>query len=152
MSKSRMQLSRTKFRKFSILSTKKWGKCFPRKNPVNWGKNLEISRTACPVLRHEWATVHIWHGFRECIARMHWTLGIGWVWRRLSLGQPVLHSLVEFSLLAGPMCGPRFGSNLLTLSPLNSCCKPQIHYVQRSFAFLQRQTQFLCPALLNVHE
>ena len=30
-----MQLSRTKFRKSFILSTKKWMKCFPRKNTVN---------------------------------------------------------------------------------------------------------------------
>ena len=30
-----MQLSRTKFRKSFILSTKKWIKCFPGKNPVN---------------------------------------------------------------------------------------------------------------------
>ena len=30
-----MQLSRTKFRKSFILSTKKWIKCFPGKNPVD---------------------------------------------------------------------------------------------------------------------
>ena len=30
-----MQLSRTKFQKSFILSTKKWIKCFPEKNPVN---------------------------------------------------------------------------------------------------------------------
>ena len=39
-----MQLCRTKFRKFFILSTKKWTKSFPWKNPVNSRGKLEISR------------------------------------------------------------------------------------------------------------
>ena len=39
-----MQLSRTKFRKFFILSTKKWIKCFPWKNPVDSrGKSGDIT-------------------------------------------------------------------------------------------------------------
>ena len=40
-----MLLSRTKFRKSFILSTKKWIKCFPGKNPVNSrGKSGDITR------------------------------------------------------------------------------------------------------------
>ena len=47
-----MQLSGTKFRKSFILSTKKWIKCFPGKNPVNSReKSGDITRRAARLWR-----------------------------------------------------------------------------------------------------
>ena len=46
-----MQLSRTKFQKSFILSTKKWIKCFPGENPVNSrGKSGDITGAVLPSL------------------------------------------------------------------------------------------------------
>ena len=50
-----MQLSRTKFRKSFILSTKKWIKCFPGKILSIQGKNLEISHAACHCCQTDFA-------------------------------------------------------------------------------------------------
>ena len=72
--------------------------------------------TVCPVLSHKRATVRFWHGFRECIARMHWTREVD----RMDLApavvvqpvtSPFVHPFVEFSLLTGPIPGQRFGHN-----------------------------------------
>ena len=84
----------------------------------------------------------------ECSGRWMW---IGWIWRRLSLGQPVLHPFVEFSLLTGPIRCSRFGHNKLIclLQSTDPLCKT----IFRVFATLVRgQPRFLCPALLYVHE
>ena len=84
----------------------------------------------------------------ECSGRRMW---IRWIWRRLSLGQPVLHPFLEFSLLTGPICGSRFGNNMLIrlLQSTDPLCKT----IFRVFATLVRgQPRFLCPALLYVHE
>ena len=78
---------------------------------------------------------------------------IGCIWRRLSLGQPVLHPFVEIFLLAVPICSQRFGHNLASADLVVSKCLLKstdqlCRTIFRVFATLVcGRPRLLCPAL-----